>query len=752
MYHKYFGFICLISLFFTFQLVQAHSVSGLILDAELSIPIEGVRIYMPDQQIGAISNELGQFELNNLKEGSYLIQISSLGYERLEKEIEVTSSTAVLRFLLQPKPIDISEVVIAESQADYSLKKIRALDLELRPINSSQDVLRSVPGLFIGQHAGGGKAEQIFLRGFDIDHGTDIHLTVDGLPVNMVSHAHGQGYSDLHFLIPETIGKVDFGKGPYQTHIGNFATAGHVGFQTKTALPGHMVKLEGGMFNSYRIVGMANLIPQSTQHHAYLATEYQLADGFFESSQNFRRGNIFAKYSGQLSPRHHLSVSASNFQSQWDASGQIPERAILSGMITRFGAIDDTEGGSTSRTNLNVQLTSAQSHGALFRQQAYVSQYQFELFSNFTFFLEDPENGDQIRQKEDRRIYGYRAAYERPAVWKKIGMLTTIGTDIRIDEIKGNELSHTKNRTEVLDYLALGEVNEINAALYLDHKLQFNNGIVLEAGLRLDHFDFQYQDALTPAYDPQRAAKPSLNPKLRISYQLAPGFQLYSYSATGFHSNDARVILSNTSRDILPRAYGSDLGAIWKPTKGMILQAALWGLWLDQEFVYVGDAGIVEPSGKTRRLGGDLSLRYQLSPKLFIDLDVNYSHARATEEAESDAFIPLAPSLTSIGGISYQDPKGFQASLRYRHLSDRPANEDYSLTADGYTLLDATVQWNFPSMQIGVRAENLLNEEWKEAQFETESRLREEAEPVAEIHFTPGTPFSARLFVAFHFR
>ncbi|MEO1653079.1 MAG: TonB-dependent receptor plug domain-containing protein, partial [Bacteroidota bacterium] len=254
-------------------------------------------------------------------------------------------------------------------------------ELEILVI-TAQEILRRVPGLFIGQHAGGGKAEQIFLRGFDIDHGTDVNLTVDGMPVNMVSHAHGQGYADMHFLIPETIDQIDFGKGPYYAHKGNFNTAGYVDFETKNRLDNSLVKLEYGRFNTFRSVGLFNLV-NTEKNNAYLAAEYTLTDGPFDASQNFTRFNLMGKYTGQVSSRDRFSLLVSHFTSKWDASGQIPNRAVDAGLIGRFGAIDDTEGGSTTRTNVMGEFIRNLNANTFLKSHAFYSHYTFELFSNF---------------------------------------------------------------------------------------------------------------------------------------------------------------------------------------------------------------------------------------------------------------------------------------------------------------------------------------------------------------------------------
>ncbi|MBK6776611.1 MAG: TonB-dependent receptor plug domain-containing protein [Flavobacteriales bacterium] len=278
--------------------------------------------------------------------------------------------------------------------------------------------MQLVPGLFVAQHAGGGKAEQIFFRGFDIDHGTDLQISVDGLPVNMVSHAHGQGYADLHFTIPETMDKLLVHKGPYDARFGDFATSGTVEFLTRNSIDRNEIKAEYGMFNTVRAVGLFNLLDKkhlfgNRKENAYIAAEYVFTDAYFQSKQDFGRFNIFGKYNGQIGERTLLTLSASTFSAAWNASGQVPERAIASGRIDRFGAIDDNEGGETSRTNAYSTLSTGLRNGGLIKNQLYFVKYDFNLYSNFTFFAADSVNGDMIAQTDDRTIMGYTGSYGR---------------------------------------------------------------------------------------------------------------------------------------------------------------------------------------------------------------------------------------------------------------------------------------------------------------------------------------------------
>jgi len=626
---------------------------------------------------------------------------------------------------------------------------ITDIDIQMNPVNSSQDIMQKVPGLFIGQHAGGGKAEQIFLRGFDIDHGTDISITVDGLPVNMVSHAHGQGYADLHFLIPETIEKIDFGKGPYYQNKGNFTTAGYVNFSTKEKLENSSLKLEAGQFNTNRLLGIFNVM-QSNNHNAYMATEFLSTDGFFESPQNFNRINVFGKYTGKINKNDKIGVIASYFDSKWDASGQIPQRAVDNEIITRFGAIDDTEGGATSRSNLLLNYEKIINKKSSIKNKIFLSQYDFELFSNFTFFLEDSVNGDQIRQKENRVTFGVNSDYSKSFSNRNFKGDWHAGISLRNDQTKNTELSKTKNRTETIDLLKLGDINETNIGAYIGTNIDVNKW-TFNTSIRLDYFDFQYNDLLASNYKTQGKLMAIVSPKLNVLYNTSNNLQFYLKTGKGFHSNDTRVVVSERDKRVLPAAYGYDIGYIWKPTPKMLLNMAYWYLYLEQEFVYVGDAGIVEPSGKTKRLGLDLSYRYQPLSWLFWNLDLNYTYARSINEPKGENYIPLAPDFTTVSGLNFLFKSGIYGSMNLRHLANRPANENNSIIAKGYTITDLNIGYKWNKINFGVQIKNVFNTEWNETQFATESRLRNETNPVNEIHFTPGTPFFVKGSIEYNF-
>lgn len=724
-------------------IVTAQNLKGVVVN-ELDQPLEAAYIYNQNSESHAHTSENGVFVIKNTKIGDSL-RVGLLGYKTT---LMAFISLNNLRVILEEKTFQLDEMVITEELNTVST--ISRLDLNVTPVNSSQEILRKVPGLIIGQHAGGGKAEQIFLRGFDIDHGTDISLSVDGIPVNMVSHAHGQGYSDLHFVIPETINKIDFGKGGYYAQEGDFNTAGYVDFKTKDYLKDSEVSFSVGQFNTLRTVGLFNLLEKAKNQNAYMAVEYIATDGPFESPQNFNRLNLFGKYVLFSPENDKLTLTASHFTSRWDASGQIPQREVDNGNITRFGAIDDTEGGETERTNFNVTYDKYIDDHTKLSSNAFYSHYAFELYSNFTFFLEDPINGDQIKQREDRNVFGANATLSNLRYLGDTELNLTSGFGIRHDVVDDVELSRTLNRTTTLENIQLGDINQTNIDAFVNAEYEFGKFKIAPA-LRLDYFKFLYNDALQSDYETQSQTKTIVSPKLNFFYDAQDNLQLYLKSGLGFHSNDTRVVVANGGEDILPRSYGADFGTVWKPLPKLVVNSALWYLFLEQEFVYVGDAGIVEPSGKTRRYGLDLGLRYQFNDWLFADTDATLTNARSINDPEGQNYIPLAPDFTLTGGLSVDSLNGFSGGLRFRYLDDRPANEDNSIVAEGYIVADFNINYQLKNITLGLAVENIFDVEWNETQFATESRLQNEAQSVEEIHFTPGTPFFIKGTVSYHF-
>lgn len=753
--------------------------------------IPGVNILIKGTLLGTATGLHGGFAISNIPPGNYIVIISCLGFNTIEQEVSIVKGeTTSVEYSLSPASLNLESVQIEANRSfsSSSAKAIRQFDLKTRPAKSSQDLLMLAPGLIIAQHAGGGKAEQIFLRGFDADHGTDVAISVDGLPVNMVSHGHGQGYADLHFLIPEIVESIDVYKGPYFSKFGDFATAGAVAFKTMDHPENNLVKVEGGMYNTGELTTVLKIPTSGAHQSAYLAGQYYTTDGPFQSPQGFNRANIFGKFHTHLTDKSGLAVTMGSFTSAWDASGQIPTRAVEQGIISRFGAIDDMEGGTTGRTNFSVLYENGPGTDNEFSIQGYSSWYNFKLFSNFTFFLHDSVNGDMIEQTDNRSLMGINAKYKVRSSIGSVYTQSTVGIGLRADNIVV-ELWKSPDRVRQTQY-RMDQIYQRNLFMWFDEVLYFNSKWRMQLGLRGDYFTFDVMDLLesdttsTLPHASTYAQKLSINPKLNLVYSPVSRFELFLNLGSGFHSNDARdVILSQRVKEIehslknkgytsaqidsalivnnfdpnsanietLPRALGAELGSKIHIGKHTILGLSAWYLYMQEELVFIGDEGTTEISGRTQRIGIDLEVRAQLTNWLWADMDVNLSDGRYIDEPEGENHIPLAPAITSTGGITAQHPGGFEASLRYRYIGSRPANEDNSIVALGYTLLNARIGYNFGKVKVYANLENLTNTDWNEAQFDTESRLKNEPSPVSEINFTPGNPFNVKIGAIMHF-
>ena len=735
---------------------------GRVIDKTTREPVEFAVISDTKTARKTMSDADGNFMLKGIEVPTEL-EISMIGYTHQKLSI-TPGSPASLTIALEKGALDLKEVTVTSTNVVGSFHTLSRIDLNMQPVRSSQDLMRLIPGLFIAQHQGGGKAEQIFLRGFDADHGTEVNVSVDGMPVNMVSQAHGQGYADLHFLIPETVAGYDFGKGPYYTEKGDFTTAGYVAYHTKDFLEENMVKLEAGEYHTGRVVALLDLLSAKARdkgQSAYIAGEGLYFDGPFHYPEHFNRGNLFGKFITPLGAANKLTVLLSTLSSMWRASGEIPNRAVALGYIKdRFGVIDSAQGGNTTRTNATLKLETRLNDNLTLENQLYYAHYFFNLISNFTFYYFYPATGDEFRQHEQRNLYGYTGKLTHKAYLNNATLTSTAGWGLRYDQISPSFLAHTLDGDTILNYIQLGDIRETNINGYLGETLQTGPWL-FNAGVRADYLHFYYQN-LAPATDTTAAiynganpgaAKAILSPKLNIQYTVNPQTQLYIKLGKGFHSNDARIVIANQGYEILPAAYGADLGVNWKPAPGLLLNAALWYLYLRQEFTYGADLGdqAVSPGGRTKREGIDLSARYQLTPWLFANLNIDLARPRDLDATKGNNYLPLAPTFTSTGSLDFKLPNGWNGGISYRYLHNRPANETNTLTALGYFVTDLSVNYTKKKYEIGLAIENLFDQQWNESQFGYTSRLKNETTPVDEVSYTPGTPFFAKLKLSVFF-
>ncbi len=686
---------------------------------------------------------------------------------------------AVQRVAAHPLPADVKEEEAKVATKDDSLTRlqeltvterrpttaassetVRARDYELRPHTTTQEILNNLPGLVAGQHAGGGKAMQYFLRGFDNDHGTDIALFVDGVPVSMVSHAHGQGYADLNFLIPEVVDRVEFSKGPYAPQWGDLANSGAVNFITKDNAAENSLQALGGFFNTMRYTGV--LSPKIGPVQTLLASEVYFSDGPFKNREHYSRYNLFGKFTLAPNPESKLTLWASAHDGDWDASGQIPLREVHARRLNRFDAIDPSEGGKSDRQNINLIYTYTPTAQESWFVQLYGSRYKLTLFSNFTFFTGDTERGDGINQDDSRILYGGRVHYDRLWLLGSLPTKTTIGVETRNDDADVG-LFHQQRRQRFAPTTKVN-IEERSFSGYLQQEFFWSEWLRLQIGVRGDLFFFDVNDRLSRGTTNATRIRGNttdgiVNPK--ASLILSPfvnkntlwrNTEFFLNFGMGYHSNDARDAVQARGTP-LSRSTGAELGVRTNLWDRLDLAAALWILDLNSELVFVGDEGVTEASGPTRRWGVDFEARYQFSPWLFADLDLTYADPRFRRIKEA---IPLAPTLLLNSGLTAQFTNGFSGALRLRYLDDRPAIEDRSLTARGYLLLDLILKYRWYNVEASLQVLNLADTDWRQTQFATNSCVRREVgvdsrcpiggggEGIPDINFVPGAPINLR--------
>jgi outer membrane receptor protein involved in Fe transport len=663
--------------------------------------------------------------------------------------------------------IEVTDDAPAESASSVHLG---ADKLRYRPHTQPSDLLRQVPGLVVSQHAGGGKSDQYFIRGFDADHGTDIAIFADGIPVNLTSHGHGQGYADTHWMIPETIESVDVHKGPYAARYGDFYTAGALELKTIDKIDGPTVWVASGAslgdssqrLQRYdrRLVGMASpRLRKDPGDKSLLALQIAENDGPFQHAQDFRQGNALGKWRGKVGAGE-LRLATTWYSGTWNQSGQVPEGEVAAGRLDRFGAIDPTEGGEATRASLQLGYTVRDdAKRSALRISAYGVRNELDLYSNFTLFARDPRNGDQIGQTDDRFLSGADVAYERWLEAGPVQALVTGGAQIRYDDVE-TSLFHAAKR-ERLDMCFEGKANPcnhtdnhiLNAALYTEADVVPSPRLHLRPGLRLDAFVWDVRD-LDPgtARDPMtttggRASTAIVSPKLSAELHQSEEMTLFFNAGYGFHSNDARAAVSTHGAGALARAIGGEFGARMKPHARARVSADLWYLHLASEQVWSGDNGGTEPSDPTRRFGLDLEGSVDATGWLSLDANVTWARSTLVANQGNGGALALAPRWMGSGGVSVHDRRSF-VSLRTRGIADRPGNDDGSLTAKGYLLFDLVAGKQLGKLDLELSIANLLDTRWREAQFAEESRVSQTAPLVEQMHFTPGIPLTATLAVS----
>jgi outer membrane receptor protein involved in Fe transport len=640
--------------------------------------------------------------------------------------------------------LEVSEVSVtgARPVAASSHQFIPDKEYLLQPQGRPAQVLRLIPGFIAVEHSGGaGKADQYFLRGFDADHGTDVAFFFDGMPINLRTHAHGQGYTDLNFIIPETIEGLDVHKGAYLPEYGDFATAGAVNFRTRDMVKEGVVQGAGGQFDTQRYLLM--LSPTKDRVRTLLAAEGYYTNGPFQHDNRYFRSNLLGKMTTNLMGRDELSLTATFHKSQWNASGEIPLRAVHDGTLDRFGAIDPTEGGKTLRSTAKLNYHYDTASGGQFFANAYGQYYRLDLFTNFTFFQNDPVNGDGFVQSDRRVMYGGDIGYKQHVeVWGVPG-IGTIGFQTRVDDI------HTRLGTQrmraPIGVTTDSDILEASYAPFVKAELQPASWLRLAGGLRADTFTFDVRNRCGTCGEQPAGRQQSgiLLPKMNVILGPWASTEFFLNYGEGYHSNDARSAVAPGSSPLArARSYEAGIRSRpWGPERVELI-ATLWRLDLKSELVFIGDAGTTEIRGATRREGVEVAARGQVWGPLYFNGSVTWTKA----EFRDGAAIPLAPEVTAYGALLVRWPEGLTSQLQATYLGVRPLTEDRSIKAPSWIDFDLSERYQLPiklshgHLEAFLFIQNLFNTKWEQAIFAFESRLRTEAAPVNDIHFVPGNP------------
>ena len=623
-------------------------------------------------------------------------------------------------------------------------------DFEDRPLSRVGELVEVIPGAVATQHSGEGKANQYFLRGFNLDHGTDFSASVDGVPVNLRTHGHGQGYLDLNFVIPEIVERVDYRKGPYRASTGDFSSAGSARYVTYDSLDNNFIELTLGEFDYLRAVGAAN-IDLNENTSALLALETNFSDGPWELEQDLEKYNGLVKLIHEQGP-WHLEGALSVYDSQWTSTDQVPLRAIESGLIERFGFIDPDLGGKTSRLGITTQGRYDHSDGSETGFNAYAVDYDFSLFSNFTYFLDDPVNGDEFEQLDKRRYYGAGLNHKRD-VSDRLSLQA--GLDIRFDDISDLGLFKTAGRDR-LSTVRQDAVEELSLSLWGEAQYGLTDDLRINLGLRGDYFDAD----VTSISEPLNSGKADdrlLSPSAGLAWQVGDGIELYANYGRGFHSNDVRGATITTDPvsgepveqvPILVASEGGEIGA--RLEKGPFhASVALFKLDLDSELVFVGDAGTTEANDASTRTGIEASLFWKPNDWLVADLSGAYTDSEFDIPGNAIE-IPGAVRTVFGGGILAKlDP--VTLSARVRHFGKAPLIEDGSVKSEPTTLVNLSGSYDWNDVTLSLEMLNLFDAKDADISYFFESQLAGEAAPVEDIHFHPVEPRQVRLSLRYNF-
>jgi outer membrane cobalamin receptor len=603
--------------------------------------------------------------------------------------------------------------------------------LEARTVYRPGELLEATPGLIVSQHSGEGKANQFYLRGFNLDHGTDLRTTVDGMLVNQRSHAHGQGWTDLNFLIPELADRLEYRKGPYHVDEGDFAAAGALSVRYADTLPEGIASVGVGQ-NGFRR-GLLAASPKAGKGHLLYALEVFHNDGPFTRGDSFNKLNAVLRYS-QGNAANGMNLTAMAYKARWDATDQIPARAVADGRLGRFDAVDYSDGGEAHRYSLSGAWRASTDAGVS-KVTASLVASELDLYSNFTYFLDDPVNGDQFSQP-DRRVTSAINAEHRWGDWRA-------GVQFQNDNIHNglyDTVARRRRATTREDHIV-----ETSAALFVEASTRWSPVFRSVAGVRLDRYRFKVDSDLVANSGSRSASMAS--PAISLIAGPWHRTELYLNAGGGFHSNDARgstITIDPKSGESaervtpLVRAKGMEVGVRSEYFKGLQSTLSLYRLDFDSELVFVGDAGTTEAGRPSRRTGFEFSNYYKPNRYLTLDADLAFARARFKDADALGQRIPGAVEGVASLALAIDQVGPWYGALQLRYFGPRPLIEDNSVRSGATSTLNGRIGYKIGKrMKIELEGFNLTNRRDSAIDYFYASRLPGEAEASDDIHFHP---------------
>ena len=743
-------------------------VGGRVLD-QTGAPLSGVAVALAigSRELTTITDASGTYRFDGVPAGTAQLTYRLLDFSVLRRAVDVNAGNPVIADVALTLSLRADVIVTAAGTfrnvadvedpaaslvgiaAAASQGAVTSAQIDARPVMRAGEVLETVPGLIVSQHSGEGKANQYYLRGFNLDHGTDFSTVVAGVPVNTPTGAHAHGYADTSFLIPELVSGIQFKKGPYFADEGDFSAAGAASISYLNRLERPAVRLSAGNGGWGRVFGAVS--PRVGDGYLLAALEVNQNDGPWVRPEDYRKFNGVVRYS-RGDNRTGLSVTGMGYQARWDSTDQVPRRAIAGGLIPRFGLVDASDGGTADRQSLAVEFQRSSGPSSL-RGTGYLLRNSLNLFSNFTFFLDDPDIGDQFEQAERRIAAGGRVTYRRLGRFLHRHTESAVGVQVRRDWLDPVGLYRTAARQRV-STTREDQVGQSMVGLYAQTEVEWTRTLRTTVGMRADTYRFSV--ASDTPLNSGDGSDGLVSPKVGVIFGPWSATEVYVNAGTGFHSNDARgaairvdPVSGEPADRVTPlvRARGAEVGVRTVRIRGLRSTLALWYLGLDSELLFVGDAGTTEAGRPSRRVGIEWSNYLRPLPGLTIDGDLALTRARFTDADPAGMRIPGALDRVASGGVTI-DPRGpISGSLRVRHFGPRPLIEDASAASTSTTLWNGTIGYRLsPRTRLVLEGFNLFDAEVSDIDYFYASRLPgEPAEGVADIHTHPALPRSARI-------